>query len=49
MLTSAQIVFEVIRGGQEQVIEAREVVPGDVLVVEDGAVLSLYREHCIAD
>lgn len=26
----------VVRGGQEQVIEAREIVPGDIVVVEEG-------------
>ena len=30
----------VVRNGQEQDVEAREIVPGDIIIVEEGASLS---------
>ena len=30
----------VVRNGQEQDVEAREIVPGDIIIVEEGALLA---------
>ena len=37
----------VVRGGQEHEIEARELVPGDIVVVEDGQTVPADGKVCI--
>jgi H+-transporting ATPase len=39
-------VYQVVRGGKEQEIAAREVVPGDIAIIEEGRTIHADGKAC---